>query len=416
MQSRQIFASFDFSVEACEPPIEFADYCSIQMPNEYLEREAVKSELALSNGIVMESSAHGTCYRLVRKPVSKPMPVVAPFPELQRPSAKSTADDPERRSNIGSFQRVLVAEDHKGMRRMLVQMLQRWGFEPVTATNGAEVLKIVEQKRPPELILLSQKLPDTDVFELCSRLRDHHRDYLPYILLLATQNDKQGIVHALEAGAAAHLTTPFEAKELRAHLMVAIRILNRQESLLNSRDRFKLLATKDTLTGVWNRRSIHQILNEELDRAARAERATGVLLIDIDHFKRVNDTHGHQAGDFVLQEVSRRLNNALRPYDAIGRYGGEEFLVVVPSSSEKQLRQLAERLREFLSRDPIHVGESAVRITVSVGAAIAAPGEDPSCAIAVADASLYHAKKLGRDRYVYGGQRADQLALSSQSI
>ena len=414
MTSNTAFASFAFSVEACETPIDRSfDSSMMFLSSRWVpKREAL--EIKPSKAVLMEGSAHGVCYRLVRRSDSKvAAPAIASFPELRPPTEKPTVADPERRSNIGNFQRVLVAEDHKGMRSMLIQMLHRWGFETVVAANGADVLEKLEQKLP-ELVILSRRLADIDVFEVCREVNDRRSECSPYILVLTS--DKQDGARALEAGASACLATPFEAHELRAHLLVAIRILNRQERLLTSRDQYRVLATKDALTGVWNRQSICQILTDELERAARAESTTGVLLVDLDHFKRVNDTYGHQAGDFVLQEVSRRLTDALRPYDAIGRYGGEEFLVVVPSPNEKELRQLAERLRESLSRDPICVGKNAIRITLSVGAAIAPAGDEPSNAIAAADASLYRAKRLGRNRSVYGGRRTGRGALSPQPI
>jgi diguanylate cyclase (GGDEF)-like protein len=225
------------------------------------------------------------------------------------------------------------------------------------------------------------------------------------------QNDKHDIVRALEAGAAEYLTTPFEAMELRARLMVAVRILNRQETLVTSRDRFRLLATKDPLTGLWNRRSIQQILKDELERAGQSERTTGVLLIDLDHFKNVNDTYGHLAGDFVLQEASRRLKGSLRAYDSIGRYGGEEFLIVVPAAGEAELCELAERLRKAVADVPIRVGENEIRLTLSVGAAIAPSHVNLSSdVLGGADAALYDAKRRGRNRYVYSSLKLEQGA------
>jgi diguanylate cyclase (GGDEF)-like protein len=412
MISSQAVASFQFSVEACDPPYSDA------LPN-WMEFDDAsdwnpgfeKFQDDVSEGILMESGTHGNCYRLVRKSGAKSLPVVTPFPETRRSSRTPAGARTERRANIGNFQRVLVAEDHKGRRRMLVQMLNSWGFEAVPAANGSEALQIADQKRPPELIILSRMLPDIDVFELCQRLGNLQSDYAPYILVLAMQNDKHDIVRALEAGAAEYLTTPFEAMELRARLMVAVRILNRQETLVTSRDRFRLLATKDPLTGLWNRRSIQQILKDELERAGQSERTTGVLLIDLDHFKNVNDTYGHLAGDFVLQEASRRLKGSLRAYDSIGRYGGEEFLIVVPAAGEAELCELAERLRKAVADVPIRVGENEIRLTLSVGAAIAPSHVNLSSdVLGGADAALYDAKRRGRNRYVYSSLKLEQGA------
>jgi two-component system, cell cycle response regulator len=413
MKGSPLFASFDFSVASCEPTLDLQLSGPLPALDSPWNCEHNALEGLPREKVVIESSAHGTCYRLVRKSSSRAMPVPVSFPEPRRGLARSTAYASERRSNIGNFQRVLIATEHKGTRRMLGQMLDQCGFETVSAATESEVLKIVQQKKPPEIVILSRTLTGTDVFKLCEQLSHRSSDYSPYILMLSMQNDKQDAVRALEAGASAHLTTPFETHELRAHLLVAVRILNRQESLLTSRDQYRLLATKDSLTGVWNRRSIAQILNDELGRAAQAERTTGVLLIDLDHFKRVNDTYGHLAGDLVLRETGRRLKDALRSYDTIGRYGGEEFLVVVPSANERELRRLGQRLVDFVSRDPIPVGEQNVQMTISVGAAIALPHENPAKAIAAADASLYDAKRLGRNRLIYSGQLAVKTAAST---
>ena len=338
-------------------------------------------------------------YRLARTLDRKGRPALVAAPESHWKEERSNDPDKERRSNVGNFLRVLVAEDHKATRLMLIQMLRRWGFEAVPAGNAAEVLEVIDQKRPPELIIISRSLPGVDALELCRRITNRHSEYSPYILMLAMQNDSQELIQALESGAAEYLKTPFEAQELRARLIAASRILKRQESLITSRDRFRLLATKDPLTGLWNRRSIHQILKDELGRAAQSERTTGVLLIDLDFFKKVNDTHGHLAGDFVLQETSRRLQKALRTYDSIGRYGGEEFLIVVPGAIESEACELAERLRNAIERKPVRVGENQIRITLSVGVAIApAHEQSPASVLELADSALYDAKKFGRNR------------------
>jgi two-component system, cell cycle response regulator len=356
------------------------------------------AQVEFPEGIPIESLAQKTRYGLVRTPNASGATIVAAFPEFEWRSGMSSLVETERRSNVGSFQRVVVAEHHKETRHMLFQMLRKWGFEPLPAANSAEVLQFVEQERPPELIILSRTLPGIDAVELCRQISDRHLEYSSYILMLSMENDRREIARALESGAAEYMTTPFEAKELRARLIVATRILKRQENLIASREELRVLATKDSLTGIWNRRSIHEILDSELDRGAQSERSTGVLLVDLDHFKRVNDTYGHLTGDLVLRETSQRLKNTLRIYDSIGRYGGEEFLIVVPGSVEGELCELAERLRSALERDPIRIGDIEIRMTLSIGAAIVPPrGKLPASVLAVADKALYDAKRFGRN-------------------
>ncbi len=407
--------TFDAPMNAGWPPLNRPIRPSIQMPDDSAQHEqtdAVQGEF--SKAIVIESGSHGAYYRLVRRPNVHGMPGVVQFPESRRQSSSSSQIDQERRSNIGNFQRVLVAEHHKSTRLMLMQMLVKWGFEAVPAKDATEVIQIVEQQRPPELIILGTMPSGIDAAELCSLISSRASDYSPYILLLATQDEKQQMVRALESGAAACLTTPFEAKEPRARLVVATRIIQRQEDLISARDRFRDLAARDTLTGIWNRRSIDQILKEELEQAGRTRRTTGVLLVDLDYFKKVNDTHGHLVGDLVLRETSRRLKSALRTYDSIGRYGGEEFLIVVPGSGEAELRELAERVRKAIEKDPICAGESTIRLTLSIGAAIApSRGKSPSAVVAAADAALYDAKRSGRNRTCVRGSAIEATHLVS---
>ncbi len=409
--------TFDAPMNAGWPPLNRPIRPSIQMSDHSAQHEKTDgTQGEFSKAIVIESGSHGAYYRLVRRPNVHGMAVVAQFPGSRRQAGLSSQSDQERRSNIGNFHRVLVAEHHKSTRLMLMQMLSKWGFEVVPARDATEAMQIVEQQRPPELIILGTMPSGIDAAELCSLIGSRDGDYSPYILLLAAQDEKQQMVRALESGAAACLTTPFEAKELRARLVVAARLLQRQEGLISARDRFRDLAARDTLTGIWNRRSIDQILKEELEQAGRTRRTTGVLLVDLDYFKRVNDTHGHLVGDLVLRETSRRLKSALRTYDSIGRYGGEEFLIVVPGSSEAELHELAERLRKAIEKDPICAGERKIRLTLSIGAAIApSRGKSPSTVVAAADAALYDAKRSGRNRTCVRGSSVEAIPVVSLS-
>ncbi|MGO9433659.1 MAG: diguanylate cyclase [Terracidiphilus sp.] len=399
MYSSFAYASFRAPAVAEWPSLDRGIQSVFQTADDLVQQDGRNTaQEEFSEGTPVDDVAQKARHYLVRTANASRLSFSVAFPELPWRSEMSSQVNTERRSNVGNFQRVVVAEDHKGTRQMLFQMLRKWGFEPVPAANGAEVLQIVAQERPPELIILSRTLPGIDAVELCRRISEHQTEYAPYILMLSMQNDRREIARALESGAAEYMTTPFEAKELRARLIVATRILKRQESLIASREQFRVLATKDSLTGIWNRQSIHEILESELDRAAQSERSTGVLLVDLDHFKRVNDTHGHLTGDLVLRETSQRLKNTLRIYDSIGRYGGEEFLIVVPGALEGELCELAERLRLAIEKDPIRTGESELHITLSIGAAIVPPREKSQASVvAAADEALYDAKRFGRN-------------------
>jgi two-component system, cell cycle response regulator len=320
----------------------------------------------------------------------------------------------ERRLNVGEFRRVLVAEGDKATRFSLKETLQRWGFDVVLASDGIEALSVLKQRTSPDLVVVNKSLPGIDGIEICRRICDSPSEHSPYILMLTTLGGGLDIVHALESGANDCLALPFAEQELRARLTVAVRMLKRQDQLIRSRDKFRDQAAKDVLTGLWSRRAILEILHAELSRADSNERTTGILLLDLDRFKSINDTHGHLAGDGVLLETGRRLSHVLRTYDSIGRYGGEEFLIVVPDADGKELIELAERVRAAVACVPVQVGRDKIGVTLSIGAAIARAGDTSTTGvIAAADAALYRAKKAGRNRIMFSAQ---QPTLLSQAL
>jgi diguanylate cyclase (GGDEF)-like protein len=404
MYSGAAFADFDVPREPSRRPISEAIQGLMGIAEDIPAKSDLNGSLTRSaDAVVVIAELDGERCPLVQLPKASDscgQPPLAGFlPEIENAAAKCT----ERRLNVGEFRRVLLAENDRALRLVLQQMLQGWGFEVLPATHGLEALNILEQERPPELAILSETLPGIDGVELCRRIADRASDCAPYVFILARSFRRLDMVRALESGAAEYLTMPFEASELRARLTVAARILTRQETLVRARDQLRIHATKDSLTGVWNRRAILEILEEELSRGARHERSTGVLLVDLDHFKRVNDLHGHLVGDLVLRETGRRLSRTLRSHDSIGRYGGEEFLVVVPGSKLSDLFELAERIRITMENEPIDAGQAKIPIMLSVGATIAAARErSTSKVIAVADDALYKAKRNGRNRTVYG--------------
>lgn len=356
-----------------------------------------------SVAVLVDTVVDGARYLLVRMPkLERPsLPKPLPHPKPQR-NVIDVAPS-ERRHRFGDLRRVLVAEDDSDTRIRLVHLLREWGFNVVVATDGIEALGVVELHRPPDFFIINRSLPGMNGIELCRRINGHFDEHSPYILMMGRRTSHQEVVESLESGAAEYLTTPFNEQELRVRLIVAVRTLSRQDNLISSREQFRDQATRDALTGVWNRRGILEILEKELDRAERNDRSTGILMLDLDHFKNVNDAHGHLAGDLVLQETARRLSRKLRAYDCLGRYGGEEFLIVVPATDERELSELAERIRTAIESEPVHTEMNDIRVTFSIGAAMAKPGDRSKAnVIALADEALYKAKKLGRNRVVYG--------------
>ncbi|HTB96222.1 MAG TPA: diguanylate cyclase [Terracidiphilus sp.] len=298
--------------------------------------------------------------------------------------------------------RVLVAEDDAVTRRILHHWLTVLGYDVTTASDGLEAWEILQQPQPPELVVMDWVMPGLDGIELCHRLRDPGRPYYHYILMITGRSDMNHVLHALESGADDCLTKPFEEPELKARLSVACRILDLQDQLIQAREEIRIQAMKDSLTGLWNRAAFSELFELELDRARRKNEETGFLLLDLDHFKQVNDTYGHPIGDIVLRKAAHMLRQNVRSYDFVGRYGGEEFIVAFSTCNADQLRGHSERIRRAFAAQPIRVGTNDIQITFSIGSAIAAPGtKTVSEVLTIADVALYHAKNSGRDRTVF---------------
>jgi diguanylate cyclase (GGDEF)-like protein len=272
----------------------------------------------------------------------------------------------------------------------------------VLAEDGSTAWKILQQRRPPELVIVDWAISGIDSFDLCRRLRDKSRKFYHYVIMIQSKVHKEETVLALESGADDYLIEPLEEPELRARLKVASRIIALQDELISSREEQRVRAMKDGLTGLWNRAAFLEIFKQELNRAERADASTGLLLLDLDHFKRINDSYGHLAGDAVLKEMALRFKQNVRSYDFVGRYGGEEFLIALPGCDRAQLRKRAEGIRKAISDVPVRVGKVEIPVTVSVGAAAASTGAKSTLEVlGVADRALYKAKNAGRNRSVY---------------
>jgi diguanylate cyclase (GGDEF)-like protein len=302
--------------------------------------------------------------------------------------------------------KVLVAEDDAMFRRLLERQLQNWGLEVIAVEDGEQAWKIVEQPNPPDLLILDWMMPGIDGVDLCRRVRQQQNDRYPYVLLLTGKDEKQDVIEGLNSGADDYLTKPFDLGELRARIRAGKRILSLQQQLIRAREALRYEATHDALTGLWSRGATLHLLATEMQRGIRANTSTGILLVDLDHFKNVNDTHGHLIGDEVLKEAANRISQAVRSYDFVGRYGGEEFLAILASCTLDDLRIVAERIRAAVADLPIATRTASVKATVSIGAVVTSRGAHELESLEAADSALYEAKRSGRNRVVIGAREA----------
>jgi diguanylate cyclase (GGDEF)-like protein len=301
--------------------------------------------------------------------------------------------------------RILIADDSVVSRHLLDATLRRWGYEVVIACDGNEAWRILEADDAPKIAILDWMMPGMTGPGVCRKVRANakDKDLYTYILLLSSKSQREDLIEGMEAGADDYLTKPFDQHEFQVRLRPGVRILELQHELISAREELRDQATKDFLTRIWNRSSILDILGRELQRGMRESRPVGVILADLDHFKSVNDTYGHFAGDAVLREFVRRMSGSIRPYDAIGRYGGEEFLIVLPACDPNVTEKQAERMRETLANEPMWFNEESQFVTCSFGATTWLPGSLSSeeALIRVADDALYAAKRQGGNRVVF---------------
>jgi two-component system, cell cycle response regulator len=296
--------------------------------------------------------------------------------------------------------KVLIAEDDMVSRRLLEATLTRWGYAVVVTRDGAAAWEVLQGADAPPLAILDWMMPGMDGVEVCRKVRQRGQEPYIYLLLLTTKGRKENIIAGLDAGDDDYLTKPFNPHELQVRLRTGRRIVTLQAELIEAREKLRIQATHDPLTGVWNRRAILEMLGNELARSRRDGLPVAVAIADLDYFKRINDTYGHVVGDMVLCEAVNRMRALLRPYDAIGRYGGEEFLIVLPSCTSQDAFRLAERLRVGISQEPVDIHGGTVDITSSLGVAAsdAIALLDATALINAADAALYRAKAGGRNR------------------
>jgi two-component system cell cycle response regulator len=297
---------------------------------------------------------------------------------------------------------VLVAEDDPIFLRILQSWFQKWDYRVTAVKNGIDAWEALQQPTAPPMAVLDWMMPGMDGIEVCRKLRARKQTPYCYVLLLTAKDNIEDVVTGLEAGADDYLTKPFDVDELRARIRSGKRILELQAALIRAHDTLQYESAHDALTALWNRGAIIGFLKNEIERQQRSNQPLGVMMADVDHFKKINDTYGHLVGDQVLKEVGRRLAQGVRTYDSVGRYGGEEFLAIVPGCKPADLLTSAERLRRSIAEFKFETSAGPLAVTLSIGAA--SGRDDAECPqnsemlLRAADTALYAAKAAGRNR------------------
>ena len=296
--------------------------------------------------------------------------------------------------------KILIAEDDATSRRILEAALTKWGYEVVSVADGTEAWEEMQKLDVPRLAILDWMMPEMEGVEVCKKLREKEKDQeqYTYLILLTSKGAKENIVSGMEAGADDYIIKPFDQHELRVRIRAGQRIIQLQSELLAAKQDLLLLSRTDPLTGIFNRRAILSQIEKELSRAKRENKKLSLSLLDIDHFKKINDTYGHISGDKVLRECVKRIGSAMRIYDSLGRIGGEEFLVVIPGAKGNDARAIGERIRSMIGDKDILVNGSSIRVTISQGVVTWDGNMSVDELIARADQALYQAKENGRNR------------------
>jgi two-component system cell cycle response regulator len=290
--------------------------------------------------------------------------------------------------------KILIAEDDPVSRRVLEANLQEWGFDVTATADGNQAWEIIQGPESPSLVISDWMMPGMDGLTLCRKIRCMDIEGYVYFILLTAKGEKKDIIEGLEAGADDFLTKPFNLLELKYRTRIGERIIDLEHRIIE-------LANTDALTGLMNRRFFMERMAQEMARAERDRQSLSLIMTDIDHFKAVNDTYGHQVGDLVLQRFSATVSAAIRPYDFFGRYGGEEFVICLPGTDRLQAEKVAERIRKEVEvmETVLPDDSQVVRITASFGLASCSGEsmENVTLLIKKADDALYQAKNRGRN-------------------
>jgi diguanylate cyclase (GGDEF)-like protein len=305
--------------------------------------------------------------------------------------------------------RVLIVDDDPLACEYLKASITAAGFEVRCVSSGAEALAALRNDFAP-IVITDRLMPDMDGLALCRTIRSEQFEGYVYVMLITSQDSEADVLAGLDAGADDYLSKKVSPAQLIARLRTAQRILTLEHSLRAVIEEKARQATTDTLTGANNRRYFVRHLSREIKRARRFEGVLSLLMLDIDHFKQINDRHGHAVGDQVLQQFAQRIVMNLREYDWFARLGGEEFAVVLPQTTLEDAGKVAEKLRRHVADTPMRCGTLSVPVTVSIGGVelhCLNPLEEPTVdrLLDIADRCLYASKEEGRNRATLARKR-----------
>jgi diguanylate cyclase (GGDEF)-like protein len=333
---------------------------------------------------------------------------------IKRPTAGTPAGVAPAPS-VPARMRALVAEDSGSQRLTLVKLLENLGFEVTAVADGTEALAKLGAMHF-DLILTDLAMPSLDGIGLCRAVRAGESSPSTYVIVLTAHTEQPRLLAAFDAGADDFLSKPINVRELQARVRAAQRIVTLQRQLAEdaralrqanlrleaANAQLSRTSSTDALTGLPNRRYVLECLQREWEAAGRAQRPLAVIFADIDHFKSINDRFGHDAGDIVIERVARAIRRTVRKMDVVGRFGGEEFVVVCPAAGEAEAQQIAERVRSAVEQERWSFAGTPVPVTVSLGVACAAtvPGTESMALLRHADKALYEAKRAGRNQVV----------------
>ncbi|MHB8639435.1 MAG: GGDEF domain-containing response regulator [Candidatus Acidiferrales bacterium] len=296
--------------------------------------------------------------------------------------------------------KVLLVDDDPVSRLMLLPLLDKWGCDVQVAQDGASAWAALQAAECPRLVLMDWMMPGLSGLEVCKKVRARHAEPYTYIILLTARTDEQDVIEGLESGADDYLTKPCNPAQLRARIRTGERILQMQADLIQARELVRFKSTHDLLTGAWSRGATLDMLARELNRGKREHHPLGLILIDLDDFKNINDTLGQFTGDEVLRSAALRVLSSVRAYDVVGRFAGDEFLILLPGCDSVATRAKAERIRQVIGGSALETTSRPVTLTASLGVLSAGPGDSPTSesTLRAINIALYRAKEGGRNR------------------